>query len=344
MCRSVDMSHATLLACAYVRNGYFSAMISLRTLPLATLLGLSLVACGDDDTTSTSSAGGGGNGGATTNVGGAGVGGTGVGGGTGGSGGAAPIDVNLHFAAMVGEEAFDCNATYTDLGLANSTTALSDFRFYVHDVRLIDGQGNDVPVTLEQDGLWQYQDLALLDFEDKTGACANGTTDTRKLVHGTAPAGDYVGVAFKLGVPDSLDHLDNGTAPSPLNLSGLFWAWTSGYKYLRVDAVPEGGAGPFLLHLGATGCTGDPSLGDTVVCSRPNIPEVRFATFNLATNVVVADYAAAVSTTDMSVDAGGAPGCMSGVDDPECATVMAELGLELSTGLPTATGSFFRKE
>ncbi len=280
----------------------------------------------------------------TSGTGGEGGAGTGGAGGSGGEGGAGVASFSIAFRGDVGGETFDCASDYA-LGATQATSSITDFRFYVHDVRLIDAEGGEVALDLDQDGLWQYEDLALLDFEDRTGTCSNGTEETRTVVEGTAPAGDYVGLAFKLGVPESLNHLDNAAAPSPLNLTALFWAWTSGYKFLRVDALAEGGAGPFNLHLGATGCVGDPALGEEVVCSNPNVAEIVLDGFDPASSVVVFDYAEAVAAADLTVNGGGAPGCMSGTADPECADVFPSLGLALDTGLPsTSTPAAFHAE
>lgn len=306
---------------------------SLGSLALTALL---LAACGDD------TGGGGGSGGAgggstsdtTGSTGGSttsGEGGTGAGG---EGGGAQTQSFVLNFRGDVDGEPFDCASTYP-LGATGASSSITDFRFYVHDVRLVDAEGAEVPLALTQDGLWQHQGLALLDFEDRTGGCSNGTTETRTIVEGTAPAGDYVGVAFKVGVPEAMNHLDNATAPSPLNLSALFWSWSSGYKFLRVDAVADGGQGPFNLHLGATGCTGDPALGDAVTCTNPNVMEVALGGFDPMTSVVVFDYASVVAEVDLTTDGGGAPGCMSGGADPECVAVFPSLGLDIATGLPS---------
>ncbi len=82
-----------------------------------------------------------------------------------------------------------------------------------------------------------------------------------------------------------------------------------------------------------------------MTCERPNIGSVVFDTFDLATNVVVADYAVAVAGTDLMLDAGGAPGCMSGATDPECAPIFPTLGVDLASGGPSPdTLSFFRVE
>lgn len=266
-------------------------------------------------------------------------------GGEGGAGGGASGEpVEIQFAGHVGAAAFDCASTY-QLGTASTDVTISDFRLYVHDVRLVTATDEEVPVSLTQDGLWQHQDLALLDFEDKTGACANGTTPKNTSVRGTVPPGDYVGLAFEVGVPAALNQLDasSSSTPSPLNLTAMYWSWTTGYKYLRAD-VARTGLGPFNLHVGATGCSGDPAIGETLSCTRPNVASVRLASFDVASDVVIVDLAAALATTDLSVaDAGGAPGCMSGLSDPECGPIFPLLGIDLATGAPDAsTQTLFR--
>jgi uncharacterized repeat protein (TIGR04052 family) len=253
-----------------------------------------------------------------------------------------PVDVQIGFEARVGDKAFSCADTYDGLGTGATQARLVDFRFYVHDVRLIDGGGAEVPVTLKQDGLWQYQDVALLDFEDKGGACDNGTVETNHVVVGTVPAGTYKGVAFKLGVPDTINHADVAVAASPLNLSGMFWNWQGGYKFVRVDAMPtDPTLATFNMHLGSTGCTGDPAMGDQVTCSRPNIADVVFDAFDAKSQKIVFDYAALVASSDIGADAGGAPGCMSGNMDPECGPIFTALGLDLATGMPMGKPAVF---
>lgn len=314
-------------------------------LAAAPLLG---AGCGDDTTsttstttTTTSSSSGGGEGGS------GGDGGAGGGmGGMGGGGGAGVVPVTITFEGRVGEEPFDCNATYTALGMAMTDVTITDFRLYIHDVRLHATDGTEVPVELDQDGLWQYKNVALLDFEDKSGACANGTAETNNAIHGMAPAGTYDGVMFRLGVPEDLNHADVAAAPSPLNLSGMFWNWNGGYKFLRVDSVPTvAGAGPFNLHVGSTGCTGDPAIGDMVTCDRPNIADIQIMGFDPLTTKVLVDYAAVVQNSDLSMNAGGSPGCMSSPMDPECAPVFAQLGIDIADGsIHPENQTFFRSE
>ena len=283
--------------------------------------------------------------------------------------------VTINFAGQVGDEAFACGETYA-LGAADTPITAMDFRFYVSQMALIDEAGNEVPLVLQQDGKWQHQDVALLDFEDKSGACGNGTPETRTQVVGSVPAGEYTGLKFTLGVPFNLNHIDSTLAPSPLNLTSMWWNWNFGYKFARIDMMPaidvarvrqsqhdhgshdghdhgsHGGHGhgahgaaaqPFAIHLGSVGCQLDAAEAP-VVCSIPNRPEVMLSDFDPAENVVIADLAALVSGTNLSENqANTAIGCMSSPEDSDCAGIMQSLGLPFNDQ-PTVEQSFFTVE
>lgn len=148
-------------------------------------------------------------------------------------------EVEINFEAWVGDQEFACGESYEEVGAAETTITPTDYRFYVSNVALIDEDGNAVPLELEQDGKWQYQDVALLDFEDGTSACDNGTAEMRTMVVGTVPEGDYQSLRFTLGVPEQLNHEDAAIAPSPLNLTSMWWNWQGGYKFLRVEMETE---------------------------------------------------------------------------------------------------------
>lgn len=280
-------------------------------------------------TTSSDTTSSGGTGGATGGTGGV-TGGTG--GATGGTGGSAPlVKVGIHFEANVGAEAFGCGKTFSGVGSPPADVTIADFRLYVHDLALHKADGTLVPVTLDQDGLWQYQTVALLDFEDGSGSCQNGTSETNAVVNGTVPDGEYDGIHFKVGVPFELNHQDAAVAPSPLNLSALFWNWLGGYKFLRIDSLPAGSDAAFNLHLGSTDCVDDGS-GGVASCSRPNRPEVSLVGFDPLATPIVIDYAAVVASSDLKTNGGGPPGCMSGAMDPECGPVFAKLGIDIADG------------
>ena len=148
-------------------------------------------------------------------------------------------EVAINFEGWVRNEEFVCGESYEGIGVSESTITPSDFRFYVSDIALIDEDGNAVPLELEQDGKWQYQNTALLDFEDGTNSCDNGTAEVNTTVVGTVPEGNYQGLQFTMGVPEDLNHEDAAIAPSPLNLTSMWWNWQGGYKFLRVELETE---------------------------------------------------------------------------------------------------------
>jgi uncharacterized repeat protein (TIGR04052 family) len=265
------------------------------------------------------------------------------------SGEAQPI--TLRFAAQVNGSPAACESAFQNVGLAESTISFSDFRFYVSDVRLVNGQGEEVPVTLNQDGLWQYENTTLLDFENATGACGEaGTEAMNDQIVGTVPAGEYNEVVFTLGVPFEQNHLDTTMAPSPLNVSALWWNWQVGYKFARVDLLVEGTEPPgYNIHLGSTGCVSDSSVqAPTTDCANPNRVEVRLSGFDHATNTIVADAGALLQRADLSQNAPEPPGCMSMTMDSDCPAVFTGLGLDLKEGVcfggSCGIQTFFRVE
>lgn len=82
-----------------------------------------------------------------------------------------------------------------------STVTPSDCRFNVSEVARVDEAGRAVPVSLAQDGIWQLDNVALLDFQNGTDPCRNGTTGMNTEVRGKVPVSRYGGLRFTLGVP-----------------------------------------------------------------------------------------------------------------------------------------------
>lgn len=236
--------------------------------------------------------------------------------------------VQLHFRAVVGDAPFACGTSFEGLGTSATRAEFSDMRFYVSDIVLISNNGAEVPASIEGDGRWQLPGVALLDFEDRSGLCTNGTEPTRTFVNVKADGSDFTGVRFTIGVPFDVNHGDTATAPSPLNLSGLFWNWQAGYKFMRIDAKLDGGRG-FNLHVGSIGCSMDIATTTVKSCERPNRAVFSLSDFNPETDAIVLDVAELIADVDLSADAGGAPGCMSTPDDPECRPVFEALGLSV---------------
>jgi uncharacterized repeat protein (TIGR04052 family) len=253
--------------------------------------------------------------------------------------------VAIKFRAMVGQQPFTCGSSYEEIGVTHSKITPVDFRFFVHNIRLIDDKGNDVPVQLDQDGQWQADNLALLDFEDGTGPCSNGTTDIHDTVTGQVPAGSYRGIRFIVGVPFDKNHRDPTTQPSPLNISQMFWVWNVGYKFVRIDLRTTGLPRGFFVHLGSTGCTPNNTvLTIPTSCVNPNRPEVTLEDFDPEHSVIAADLKALLN--DSNVDAnqsGTSAGCESSPSDGDCAPLFHNLGLPFG-GVPSTGQTFFRTE
>lgn len=254
------------------------------------------------------------------------------------SGTPAPLSVSIPFGVMAGDAEVACGQDVAGVGTTSSTVKVTDARFYVHDVRLLNSSGQEVPVALEQDGTWQKDNVALLDFETGSPGCSEGTAATHKAVTGTVPAGTYNGLVFKLGVPFALNHLDTATAPAPLNLTSMWWNWNGGYKFLKLDMTTTGAAGGWFIHVGSTGCT--PEGNAPTTCTNTNTMEVRLTEFEPGHHDVELDLLGLLATSNVDVNAAGAPGCMSGQTDPECAPLFQKLGLAIGS-TPAGTQTAF---
>ncbi len=252
------------------------------------------------------------------------------------------VPITLNFRATVGEETFACGNVYHNVGTTKADIVPSDFRFYIFNIRLVTDTGQVFPLTLDQDHAWQLDDLALLDFENKVPPCGNGTTLTNTSVHGQAPPGNYTGVRFQLGLPFDRNHGNQAIAPSPLDLTAMFWSWQDGYRFLKIDTAFDN----VRVHLGSTGCIPGSKPNITASCARLNIPEVDLDEFNPATNTIVADLGALLADNDITSNQPNTPpGCESDPGDQDCAPMFTNLGLHFSDGTPSpATQKFFRVE
>lgn len=231
--------------------------------------------------------------------------------------------LRIRFAAEVNGAPFSCDRSYPGVGRSAATFSPSDLRMYVHGVELVHADGTAEPAQLVQDGRWQYDQLALLDFEDRTGACINGTPDVRTVVELQPPSAPVAGLRFKVGVPFNLDHANAALAPSPLNLSAMFWGWSAGYKFLRLDGRISG-SGPLHVHVGSVGCVADAS-GGIVSCAAPNVAQIELPAFDPALDTVAFDIGTLRSGSTFGADA--ATSCMGQPSEPACRPVFERLGL-----------------
>jgi len=275
------------------------------------------------------------------------------------------ISATIPFAAVVGDASVECGEDYLNVGSDATTVSFVDFRFYVHDFKLVTDAGTEINVSLDDvltDGSdesspSQNSRVAQLDFRDTLGceadADANPNFNDGVQVNATVEEGVTVtAIRFTLGVPFDLNHKDQAAAEEPLRnpgrASGAGWNWQGGYKFTGIDVAPVGGwtdpqdgertGNRWNMHLGSTGCpvsVSDLESGtEPETCENPNRPEItiELGAIDVEQAEIVIDYAALVSGVSVAQDEGGAPGCMSGTTDPECGVVFANLGLGLDLG------------
>jgi len=282
---------------------------------------------------------------------------------------AAEAPVNIRFAAALAGAPFACGQTYR-LGLEGGAVLPTDFRFFVSEVALLRPDGSAVPVVLAEDGRWQRQGTALLDFEDASGPCAaGGSAGINTTLRGSAEAGPVAGLRFTMGVPEALNHQDATLATAPFNVTAMFWTWQHGYKFLKVDfratevavqpvaatrptqghdhghgQVRGHGTGQgsgWALHLGATQCVAAAPTLPGRDCRNPNRVTVTLPGFDPARDIVVADPAPALVGVDLRHNtANTPPGCMAFPGDPECRSVLPAFGLGYD-GVPPGTQTLF---
>lgn len=254
-----------------------------------------------------------------------------------GGGDDGPQAVALEFGAVNGSAPAACNQRLTALGSTAVDGQLRDLRFYVSNVAMIRGDGTRVPLTLGANDDWNLTvadgtRLTLIDLEDGTGSCV-GNAATNAFVRGSVPSARYVGVEFTVGVPSALNHSDYAAAAKPLDIQAMAWSWQAGRKFAKVEVTdPDGASGAwtaktFNVHLGSTGCTGNPATGEIVSCRAANRMAVSFPSFNPATQKIVLDLQALLAGNDITVNRAGPTGCMSGGTDPECEAVFQTLGI-----------------
>jgi len=254
--------------------------------------------------------------------------------------------VAINFGLTEDGKPVGCAAPLSNLGSSKVDAKLREARFYVYGVKLIDKKGGRTPLALAQND-WQYADLALIDFRDARGGnapCSPTNPPKNNTITGSAPAGDYLGLEFSVGVPVesqvdgktvALNHSNVETAPPPLDVQAMSWNWQAGRRFFSVELDPSSfvslsdgaKARTWMVHLGSSGCKGNPATGEIVSCAQPNRFTVTLDRFDPKKEQVNLDLTTLFKDSDVSIDKGGAVGCMSALDDPECPAVYKAIGL-----------------
>lgn len=246
--------------------------------------------------------------------------------GTGASASDAGRSTSIEFRAEINREPFVCGQTYANVGIASSDFTVTDARLYVYDIELVDLSEQTHPLMLDANA-YQSRGLALLDFENGCGP--DGTPGTHTVVTGVAPELDYQAVRFTLGVPKARNFIDLAHAAPPLDVTGMYWVWQSGYRFLKLDGaspIAGGGIEPFSVHVGASGCPGknlaSPPEGD---CLYPNTVTYDLPAFSPTHSSITVDIGDLLADSDLGGPSGG--GCLSSPTDPDCVVVFPRIGI-----------------
>jgi uncharacterized repeat protein (TIGR04052 family) len=257
--------------------------------------------------------------------------------------------ITIRFRGKFGERALNCSESYELPSLPGARVSPGDFRFYVQEVRLTTAAGKEAPVVFDERPPVQTRDVALIDFTDETGHCGSGTTEQNTTITGKVPRGDYTGILFMNGVPESVNHQDLVDGKPPLDDATTHWGWTTGYRFVlsavavepgetsEADGGVIGAGGTSFIHVGAGGCSGATTSGFT--CSRPNRNRVVLPVFDVEKNVIVADLARVFDKVDLSQ-----PLECHGPSSAACGPAYTALGLNAADGSARKDQQVFRVE
>jgi uncharacterized repeat protein (TIGR04052 family) len=250
-------------------------------------------------------------------------------------------EVKLYFAPEVSGESVNCSSTF-HVGSGDANASLKDFRMFISEVALLKEDGTRVNITLDQND-WQYENIALLDFEDNSAGCAESgnTADMHHYLSGKVPEGVYTQVAFTLGVPEVVNH-NKYPDIKVLNHSKMDWGWQNGRKFMKLEVLAKSeGAKAWNFHLGSTDCTADESQASGIKCNQSNRVSVTLDNFDLEHDTVKMDLSALFQSSDIAVNLGEKPGCMSFQKDPDCEQIFSQIDLpygESTNGECTSEG------
>lgn len=250
------------------------------------------------------------------------------------------IDVRVRFAAAVEEEAYRCDRTFAGLGPDDQAISPRELRVYVHGVRLLDRNGDSVGIALAQDAPFQTQDVALLDFGGSERGCDEGGQAGNTEIVGSVPFGEYVGLAFRIGVPDELNHRAIDLSDSPLDDPTLTGGSIQGRVFVSMAAELTQGDTTFAyeLRVGSTNCGIDQTSG-LVTCAKPNRANAAFPAFHPRDDEIVFDVGALIARSRPTASAAT---CSVDTGIGSCIDAFAALGIHHATGAPLASPSIVK--
>lgn len=252
-----------------------------------------------------------------------------------------PQNFTVNFAAIDSNGAsFACGSNFAVSSTAGGASSFRpvDLRFFVSQVKLITTGGAEVAATLPDVAGWQAQGVGLLDFENATGLCTGGTAETNSQLVISAPPGAYSGIAFTVGLPYSVNSLQNTAQVAPLNIPAMYWSWTSGYKFMKFEYQNTGDTNKMNYHLGSTGCTGMQN-SDCANPFRSNISVTAASGFALTTDRVTLNLSNLLNGVEQNLAASRT--CMPAQGTTFCDPLLTSMALSRTNGQPSGVQTAF---
>jgi uncharacterized repeat protein (TIGR04052 family) len=245
--------------------------------------------------------------------------------------------VELRFEAVLGDAPVACGDVLQGVGEMELTRRLSELRFFVGDVALLDENGSAVAVSLTDDGVWQQPRLGVVDLDDAEGSCS-GSPGEHAILTGEVPEGNYSGIRFRVGVPSNMTEADLAGNRAPLDRSDMQWPWAPAYNFFFLAVTTEDPEG-LLPSSGSaeTGIYSTVSIGGFAAASEDGadvwLPAVQVDGFEPSRDVLQVDLRAILQNLDLTT--GGA--CMGSNLPPfppmdGCSEALTALGLDPVTG------------
>jgi hypothetical protein len=214
--------------------------------------------------------------------------------------GLAALSLSMQSSAQSGTVRFELKANIKvgdaplELGKTYKTPSGAEYqvdlvRFYASNVQLVKADGSSLLAPGVSLTTWTTETPAV------TGAklMDDGQMYSAKATQGAtffklkAPAGEYKGMRFEVGVPKDLNHREASNMALPLGLeSGMFWAWNPGYIFFRIEGktVVDGKSQPWLLHMGTDNWRMNVNVFD-LTTSKVKIPVLEGGSYTVNLNL-----------------------------------------------------------
>ncbi|MGY5351284.1 MbnP family protein [Wenyingzhuangia sp. IMCC45533] len=165
------------------------------------------------------------------------------------------IDAYIQFESVFNGSSFSLNK---DLQSANNgVLKVSTFKYIVTDI-----------VLHGTDGTTDYKPSTIESFHIVDQSC--NQTDYKYLTK--VPNGKYNKVSLRYGISEEVHELGAGAQGEMLlaaQEAGLFWGWTTGYRFMTYEGSFNGNAGTFRVHNGSHGSAAS-GHGHGALTSRVN--------------------------------------------------------------------------